>query len=142
MLASCLFDQFACAAWSDPGIVFDDSRPNVNYWEPYYLGYHSPPWRERSVISPENPAKGLYVKLRNEGYDLHELHALMAPRPFLVSAGSEDPVERWIPLNHSIAVNQLLGYKDRVAMSNREDHSPDDNSNEIIGKFFTYYLDY
>ena len=142
MLASCLFDQFACAVWSDPGIVFDDSRPNVNYWEPYYLGYHSPPWRERSVISPENPAKGLYVKLRNEGYDLHELHALMAPRPFLVSAGSEDPVERWIPLNHSIAVNQLLGYKDRVAMSNREDHSPDDDSNEIIGAFFAYYLDY
>jgi len=141
MLASCLFDRFACAAWSDPGIVFDESRPNVNYWEPYYLGYHKPPWRRRSVITPDNPAKGLYVKLMNEGYDLHELHALMAPRPFLVSAGSEDPVERWIPLNHSIAVNQLLGYSNRVAMSNRPDHTPDEASNEIIGAFFSYYLE-
>lgn len=141
MLASCLFDRFACAVWSDPGIVFDESRPSVNWWEPYYLGYHTPPWRKRSFITAENPAKGLYVKLRNEGYDLHELHALMAPRPFLVSGGSEDPVERWIPLNHSIAVNQLLGYKGRVAMSNRKEHSPDENSNKIIGSFFTYYLD-
>ena len=141
MLASCLFDRFACAAWSDPGIVFDDSRPSVNYWEPYYLGYHPPPWRKRSIVTPENPAKGLYVKLRNEGYDLHELHALMAPRPFLVSGGSEDPEERWIPLNHSIAVNRLLGYKDRVAMSNRIEHSPNETSNEIIGAFFSYYLD-
>ena len=140
MLASCLFDRFACAAWSDPGIVFDESRPNVNYWEPYYLGYHKPPWRKRSVITDENPAKGAYVKMRNEGYDLHELHALMAPRPFLVSGGSEDPEERWIPLNHSIAVNQLLGYTNRVAMSNRKDHSPDEASNEIIGAFFSYYL--
>lgn len=42
MFASCLFDKFACAVWSDPGIVFDETRPNVNYWEPWYLGYHSP----------------------------------------------------------------------------------------------------
>jgi hypothetical protein len=83
----------------------------------------------------------LYVKLRNEGYDLHELHVLMAPRPFLVSGGSEDPLERWIPLNHSIAVNRLLGYTDRVAMSNRIDHSPDSASNAILGAFFSYYLD-
>ena len=141
MLASCLFDRFACAAWSDPGIVFDESRPNVNYWEPYYLGYHMPPWRQRSVITPDNPARGLYVKLRDEGRDLHELHALMAPRPFLVSGGSEDPPERWIPLNHSIAVNRLLGYEARVAMSNRPEHTPNEESNEILVNFFTSYLD-
>jgi len=34
MFASCLDDKFACAAHSDPGIVFDEKRPNVNYWEP------------------------------------------------------------------------------------------------------------
>ena len=141
MFASCLFDRFASAAWSDPGIVFDESRPDVNYWEPYYLGYHPPPWRKRGFLTAENPAKGLYVKLRNEGYDLHELHALMAPRPFLVSGGSEDPVKRWIPLNHSIAVNRLLGYGERVAMSNRKEHSPNEDSNEIICAFFVYYLD-
>jgi len=141
IFASCLFDRFACAAWSDPGIVFDESRPNVNYWEPYYIGYHKPPWRKRAVITPDNPAQGLYVKLRNEGYDLHELHALMAPRPFLVSGGSEDPPERWIPLNHTVAVNKLLGYENRVAMSNRPDHSPDEESNAILTAFFSYYLD-
>ena len=35
MFASCHFEKFACAAWSDPGIVFD-VRPSVNYWEPWY----------------------------------------------------------------------------------------------------------
>ena len=48
MFASCLFDKFACAAWSDPGIVFDESRPSVNYWEPWYLGYH--PKDRKSVV--------------------------------------------------------------------------------------------
>ena len=141
MFSSCLFDRFACAAWNDAGIVFDESRSNLNYWEPYYLGYHAPPWRKRGALTPDNPAKGLYVRLRNEGYDLHELHALMAPRPFLVCGGSDDPVERWIPLNHSIAVNSLLGYGNRVAMSNRTDHGPDEASNEILAAFFSCYLD-
>jgi hypothetical protein len=38
MFGSCLHDRFACAVWSDPGIVFDEKRPNVNYWDPWYLG--------------------------------------------------------------------------------------------------------
>lgn len=57
MFASCLFGKFACAAWSDAGIVFDEGRPNVNYWEPWYLGYHPPPWRERGIITEDNPAR-------------------------------------------------------------------------------------
>jgi dienelactone hydrolase len=141
MFASCLYDKFACAAWSDPGIVFDESRPGINYWEPYYLGYHAPPWRERGVITKENPAHGLYMKLREEGYDLHELHALMAPRPFLVSGGTDDPPERWIALNHTIAVNRLLGYRDKVAMTNRETHRPDEFSNRMLCDFFSHFLD-
>ncbi|MEX0820260.1 MAG: dienelactone hydrolase family protein, partial [Pirellulaceae bacterium] len=60
MFASCLFDKFACAAWSDPGIVFDEARSSVNYWEPWYLGYHPKPWRKRGVITEDNPARGLY----------------------------------------------------------------------------------
>jgi dienelactone hydrolase len=139
MFASCLFDKFACAVWSDPGIVFD-TRPSVNYWEPWYLGYHPKPWRERAVPSPENPARGLYPKLLAAGRDLHELHALMAPRPFLVSGGSEDSPERWRALNHSIAVNELLGFKDRVAMHNRPDHGPTPESNEVIYEFFERFL--
>ncbi len=140
MFASCLFEKFACAVWSDPGIVFDESRGNVNYWEPWYLGYYPKPWRDRGIITTQNPAKGLYPKLVAEGYDLHELHALMAPRPFLVSGGSEDTPSRWPALNHSIVVNSLLGYKNRVAMTNRKEHSPNSESNEQIYLFFEHFL--
>lgn len=140
MFASCLFDKFACAVWSDPGIVFDESRESINYWEPWYLGYHPYPWRKRGMITKENPAKGIYVKLVSEGYDLQELHALMAPRPFMVSGGAEDPPKRWIPLNHTIAVNRLLGYENRVAMTNRSTHSPNPKSNEQAYLFFEYFL--
>lgn len=140
MFASCLFDKFACAAWSDPGIVFDEARPSVNYWEPWYLGYHPKPWRPRGVITPENPARGLYPRLVAAGRDLHELHALMAPRPFLVSGGSEDPPRRWRALNHTIAVNELLGDQNRVAMTNRPEHSPDEESNAVIYAFFEHFL--
>jgi dienelactone hydrolase len=140
MFASCLFDKFACAVWSDPGIVFDETREAVNYWEPWYLGYYPKPWRKRGMITNENPAKGLYPKLVAEGYDLQELHALMAPRPFLVSGGSEDTPKRWIPLNRTIEVNDFLGYKNRVAMTNRPAHSPTPESNGIAYLFFEYFL--
>ena len=139
MFASCLFEKFACAAWSDPGIVFD-VRPSVNYWEPWYLGYHPKPWRKRGVPTQANPARGLYPKLLKEKRDLHELHALMAPRPFLVSGGSEDGPHRWEALNHSIAVNELLGARNRVAMTNRPDHSPNEKSNNVICNFFENFL--
>jgi dienelactone hydrolase len=140
MFASCLFDKFAAAVWSDPGIVFDESREAVNYWEPWYLGYYPRPWRKRGMITDENPAKGLYPELVKDGYDLQELHALMSPRPFLVSGGSEDPPKRWIPLNHTIEVNKLLGYKNRVGMTNRPTHSPSPESNEAAYLFFEYFL--
>lgn len=135
MFASCLFDKFACAVWSDPGVVFD-TRPSVNYWEPWYLGYHPKPWRKREVPTAENPARGLYLELLKEGRDLHELHALMAPRPFLVSGGSEDPPYRWTALNHAVAVNHLLGFENRVAMDNRPAHSPNPESNKVLYEFF------
>lgn len=140
MFASCLYDRFACAVWSDPGIVFDESRPSVNYWEPWYLGYHPKPWRTRGIITEENPARGLYPNLVKDGFNLTDLHVLMAPRPFLVSGGSEDPPARWKALNHTVAVNKLLGFSNRVAMTNRPEHSPDEESNEIVYKFFEYFL--
>jgi dienelactone hydrolase len=140
MFGSCLFDKFACAAWSDPGIVFDDTRESINYWEPWYLGYHPKPWRARGLITHDNPARGAYPILRREGHDLHELHALMAPRPFLVSGGEEDPPERWIPLNHSIMVNALLGQTNCVAMTNRREHTPNDESNAQMYCFFEHFL--
>lgn len=142
MFASCLYDKFACAAWSDPGIVFDETKGSgVNYWEPWYLGYYPPPWsntwRKTGLI---DDAKGLYPRLIREGYDLHELHSLMAPRPFLVSGGSGDQPVRWTALNHTISVNTLLGYKNRVAMTNRQEHSPNEESNEQIYNFLMYFL--
>ena len=70
----------------------------------------------------------------------HDLHALMAPRPFFVSGGSEDPPERWKALNHLVAVNKLLGAENRVAMTNRKQHSPDAESNEALCLFFEYAL--
>ena len=139
MFAACLFEKFACAAWSDPGIVFD-TRPSVNYWEPWYLGYHPKPWRQRGVPTADNPARGLYPKLLAAKRDLHELHALMAPRPFLVSGGSEDPPQRWEALNHTVAVNNLLGVRNRVAMTNRPKHAPNAESNAVIYNFFEQFL--
>lgn len=140
MFASCLYSKFACAVWSDPGIVFDESRESVNYWEPWYLGYHPKPWRNRGLITKDNPAKGLYPKLIQRGFNLTDLHALMAPRPFLVSGGSEDPPEHWTALNHAIAVNNFLGYKNRVAMTNRKEHAPNEEANEYVYQFFQYFL--
>ena len=140
MFASCLYDKFACTVWSDPGIVFDEKRANVNYWEPWYLGYDPNQQRQRGIPSATNPRTGAYKKLFLEGHNLHELHALMAPRPFLVSGGSEDRPERWKALNHTIAVNNLLGYVNRVAMTNRKGHSPTPESNEHIYLFLEHFL--
>jgi pimeloyl-ACP methyl ester carboxylesterase len=140
MFASAFYPLFAAAAWSDPGIVFDETRPNVNYWEPWYLGFERGPMRKRGVITAESPRTGPYKELMAEGRDLHELHALMAPRPFLVSGGSEDPAERWKALNHTVAVNRLLGYENRVMMTNRPAHSPTPESNEQLYRFFEWAL--
>lgn len=140
MFASCLDDRFACAVWSDPGIVFDETRPNVNYWEPWYLGADRGVARKPGVPTAENPRTGSYRELVSRKRDLNELHALMAPRPFLVSGGSEDQPERWRALNHAVAVNHFLGFSNRVAMSNRPTHTPTAESNEQIYRFLEYFL--
>lgn len=142
MLASCLDEGFACAAWSDGGIVFDEARSNVNYWEPWYLGFDLTLKEQRKpgIPNDKNPRTGPYKKMMADGRDLHELHALMAPRPFLVSGGSEDFPARWRALNHTVAVNDMLGVKHRVAMTNRNAHSPNAESNEQMYAFFEHCL--
>lgn len=141
MFASCLYEKYACGVWSDPGIIFDDTRGSINYWEPWYLGYVAgKPRVKRGLITPENPAYGPYVEMRKTGRDLTELHALMAPRPFLVSGGSEDYPARWVAVNHAIALNAFLGYKNRAAMTNRAAHPPTVESNEVIYSFFEHFL--
>jgi len=140
MFASCLYEKFACAVWSDPGIVFDETRPNVNYWEPWYLGWDANRQRRQGVPSDTNPRTGPYKTMIETGRGLHELHALMAPRPFLVSGGAEDPLKRWQALNHTVAVNSLLGYSNRVAMTSRDTHDPTPQSNEQLYAFFEHFL--
>ncbi|VTR95428.1 sialidase : Uncharacterized protein OS=Planctomyces maris DSM 8797 GN=PM8797T_30856 PE=4 SV=1: Abhydrolase_5 [Gemmata massiliana] len=142
MFAAALHDKFACGAWSDPGIMFDETRGNVNYWEPWYLGFDGSlkgP-RKPGIPNEKNPRTGPYKKLVEEKRDLTDLHALLAPRPFLVSGGAEDPPERWKALNHTVAVNKLLDAENRVAMTNRKEHSPNAESNELLYAFFEWAL--
>ncbi len=141
MFAACLYEKFAAGAWSDPGIVFDETRSNVNYWEPWYLGFEpGRAARTPGIPTETKPRTGPYKQMMAEGRDLHELHALMAPRPFLASGGAEDPVERWQALNHSVAVNKLLGFDDRVALTTRPKHDPSEESNAALYTFFEWSL--
>jgi dienelactone hydrolase len=140
MFASCLHDKFACAVWSDPGIVFNEKNSNVNYWEPWYLGFDPNAKRKAGVPSESNPRTGLYKELVEAGDDLVDLHALMGPRPVLVSGGTEDPPKNWQALNHLIEINRVLGHTQRVAMTARKTHVPTAEALELELAFFEYWL--
>lgn len=142
MFGSCLCERYAAACWSDPGIVFDDTRSNINYWEPWYLGFDSTLRQQRKPGVPKagEALTGAYRVMRERGMDLVELHALMAPRPVLVSGGAEDTRERWVALNHLVEVDRLLGVSGRVGMHNRPAHPPTAESNDVIYAFFEHFL--
>jgi len=140
MFASCLHDKFACAVWSDPGIVFNEKNSNVNYWEPWYLGYDPDKQRKPGVPSAENPRTGLYKELVDAGDDLVSLHALMAPRPVLVSGGTEDPPRNWQALNHLVEINKVLGFEHRVALTSRATHVPTAEALQLELAFLEYWL--
>ncbi len=142
LFAAALWEKFAAVAVSDPGIVWDESRPNVNYWEPWYLGQDQllKEQRKPGLPSGASPRTGAYSRLVKDGRDLTDLHALICPRPLLISGGSEDPPERWIALNHAREVNLLLGVKDRVFMTNRPQHTPDEKANASVFEFFERWL--
>lgn len=142
MFASCLHDKFACAVWSDPGIVFNEENRNVNYWEPWYIGYEPDVQRKPGVPTDENPRTGLYKRMVEQGEDLTTLHALMAPRPVLDSGGTEDPPANWQALNHLIEINNVLGHQHRVAMTTRETHRPTPAALAIEIAFLEYWLKY
>ena len=78
--------------------------------------------------------------MMEEKTDLHELHALIAPRPFFVSGGSEDGPARWKALNHSVAVNRVLGVEHRVGMHNRPEHKITPEASDRVADFFEYFL--
>jgi hypothetical protein len=144
MFASCLDEEFACAVWIDPGIVWNERDANANYWEKWYLGYdfsQSPQHQRREgVVTPDNPRTGAYQQFVADGRDMHELHALMAPRPFLVSGGSQDRPPHWSALNHTIALNKFLGHTGRVAMTMRNGHRPTPESNRQAIAFLEHFL--
>lgn len=142
MFASCLDERFACAVWSDPGIVFNEKDSNVNYWEPWYLGYDPKVQRKPGIPSDEKPRTGLYKELIDNGDDLVDLHALMAPRPVMVGGGVQDPPRNWVALNHLIAVNNVLGYKQRVALTKRPSHVPTAEALDLEVSFLEYHLKY
>ena len=154
MAASCLYDKFACAVWSDPGIVFDErdrrkQNPggSVNYWDLWYLGAElgrvmepAAKYAWRKLPTEGELRAGAYKALVEAGHDLHELHTLMATRPFLVSGGTADLPDRWAALNHSVAGNRLLGREHRVAMTSRPGHAPTAESNAHVYRFFEWWL--
>jgi hypothetical protein len=144
MFASCLHERFACAVWGDPGIVWNEKDANANYWEKWYLGYDmtlpEDKQREPGIPTDANPRTGAYKRLVEERRDMHELHTLMAPRPFMVSGGGQDRPVHWIALNHTIGINKLLGHTNRVAMTMRKDHNPTRGANEQVYAFFEHFL--
>ena len=140
MFASCLDARFACAVWSDPGIVFNEKDANVNYWEPWYLGFDPKVQRQPGIPSAKNPRTGLYKELIDGGHDLVDLHALMAPRPVLVSGGVQDPPKNWVALNHLVAVNEMLGHKHRAFLTARATHVPTAGALEVELNFLEYFL--
>jgi hypothetical protein len=141
LFAGALCEKFAAVCVSDPGIVFDEARPNVNYWEPWYLGYvPGTQFRPRGVLSEKYPRQGPYKQMMEEKWDLHELEVLISPRPFFVAGGSEDGPARWKALNHAVAVDRLLGVDHRVGMHNRPEHKITPEASERIADFFEYFL--
>jgi BAAT / Acyl-CoA thioester hydrolase C terminal len=140
MFSSALYDKFTCAVWSDPSIVFNEKNGNINYYEPWYLGYDPQMQRKPGIPSSVNPRTGLYKELIEAGDDLITLHALMAPRPVLVSGGTEDPPENWRALNHLVAVNKLLGYENRVALTTRQGHVPTAEALALELAFLEFWL--
>lgn len=141
LFAGALYEKFAAVCISDPGIVFDEARGNVNYWEPWYLGYEpGTEHRPRGVLTKDHGRVGPYKTMMEEHWDLHELHALISPRPFFVSGGSEDQPSRWKALNHAVAVNRLLGVENRIGMHNRPEHKITPEASDRVADFFEYFL--
>ena len=141
-VCSCLDERFACAVWCDPGIVWNEKDANANYWEKWYLGFDQALAEQRKpgIPSEANPRTGAYQRFLAEGRDMNELHALMAPRPFLVSGGGQDRPGHWVALNHTIALNKFLGFENRVGMTMRNGHTPTPEAKAQMYAFFAHFL--
>jgi hypothetical protein len=70
--------------------------------------------------------------------DLHDLYTLMAPRPFMLVRGAVDRSKDGSILNPAIAVNRLLDFKHRVAMTSSNWRFL--TNKEPIYRFFQWWL--
>ncbi|EDY19100.1 putative sialidase [Chthoniobacter flavus Ellin428] len=150
MFASCFCERFACAVWSEAAIVIDPRKASANYGDPWFLGRFIGTVRAAPRRDDDHPRIGAFAAIYNAGLNLNDLHALMAPRPLLVMAGtkrlpslaitSADDEGRWTVLNHTIAVNRLLGYDHRVGMLNHASHEMTPEWKAQIARFFTLRL--
>ena len=78
--------------------------------------------------------------MSKSGESMVDLRALMAPRPFLVSGGSEDVPWHWRALNHTRALYDLPGAPNRVTMTDRNVHSPTPEAMEQMCGFLEHFL--
>src|SRR5436309_8307507 len=83
---------------------------------------------------------GLYKEMIDAGEDLVDLHALMAPRPVLVSGGVQDPPKNWQALNHLVAVDKVLGHKNRAFLTVRKTHVPTAEALALELAFLDHFL--
>ena len=90
----------------------------MNYWEPWYLGFDAKVQRARASIGHEPPYRPL------QGADRFRSRPGRSARidgshTVLVSGGVQDPPRNWLALNHLVAVNNVLGQKDRAFLTAR-----------------------
>ncbi len=78
--------------------------------------------------------------MSKSGESMVDLRALMAPRPFLVSGGSEDVPWHWRALNHTRALYDLPGAPNRVTMTDRNGHSPTPEAMDQMCGFLEHFL--
>jgi hypothetical protein len=106
LFAGALYEKFAAVCISDPGIVFDEARGNINYWEPWYLGYvPGTEFRPRGLLNEKNGRVGPYKQMMEEKTDLTSPRAIARGRSS--SRGTEDA---WCGRpSTTVAVNQILG---------------------------------
>ncbi|MBL8027015.1 MAG: prolyl oligopeptidase family serine peptidase [Fibrobacteres bacterium] len=141
MMGACLAKGFKAAVWSDPGIVFDErTSGDANWWESWYLGWA--PGMPMPMWSVPPPRYGAYKTLVDSMRDLTDLHALMAPTPLLLSGGKIDKLDKWKALNHLKSVNDILGFRNRIAMTTRPEHAPVDSCNAVMADFLLFFLKY
>ena len=143
MFSSCMYDKYALGVWSDPAIIFDNGNPAANYWTADYLGAIIPLANSCKNSVPNtttNPMTGAYKSIIEQGLNTTELHALMYPRPFLLSGGTDGGILEWTSLNYTKKLYEKLGVKNKIAFTKRGGHAPTDESNKQIIDFFNNFL--